>query len=114
MVFNRKTVALATIVVGLSSGTLLAAGGSAGRLHVMWGNEGVDLARTTAERRVHRLAYDRDILKFDAPWEGDGCCNPCFIVDEDEKGTLYRLYYVCWSLRRQAGRRGAGGLHGKP
>ena len=98
MVFNRKTVALATIVVGLSSGTSLAAGGSTGRLHVMWGDEGLDLARTTAERRVHRLAYDRDILKFDAPWEGDGCCNPCFIVDKDEKGTLYRLYYTCWSV----------------
>lgn len=79
-----------------------------GKLHVMWGTEGLDLAKTTAERRVHRMAYDRDILRFDAPWEGDGCGDPCFIVDQDEKGTLYRFYYLCWSVTDVcAGRPGA-------
>ena len=74
----------------------------------MWGDEGIDLDRTTAERRVHRLVYDRDILRFDAPWEGDGCSFPCLIADEDEKGSLYRLYYTCWSVTDFcAGKKGA-------
>jgi len=88
----RKMQLLAVCVASL---VLSAVGG---QLHVMWGAEGVDDARTTAELRVHRMQYDRDILRFDAPWEGDGCGGQSFIVDQDDKGTLYRLYYICWSV----------------
>ena len=45
----------------------------ASALHVMWGDGELDLGKTTAEKRVHRMAYAGDVMKFDRPWEGDGC-----------------------------------------
>lgn len=70
---------------------------AASALHVMWGNGELDLAQTTAEKRVHRMAYAGDVMKFDRPWEGDGCGYFHIVEDVDAKGKLYRLYYMASS-----------------
>ena len=88
------------------TGKLLAASA----LHVMWGDGELDLGRTTAEKRVHRMAYAGDVMKFDRPWEGDGCGYFHVVEDADAKGKLYRLYYMASSEdgRAQLGRSETG------
>lgn len=67
-------------------------------LHVMWDDGELDLSRTTAEKRVHQGRYAGEVMRFDRPWEGDGCGFFNVVATADEKGPLYRMYYLAWSI----------------
>lgn len=72
------------------------------RLEVFWDDAIVDRAATTAERRVHQPEFAGVVMKHDAPWEGDGSDFHNILEDADEKGPLYRLYYLGWHFADQA------------
>ena len=64
------------------------------RLQVMWDDFVVDTEKTTARRVQHHPEPMETVLRMDRPWEGDGCSYMCLVPDEDEKGRLFRLYYI--------------------
>ena len=67
------------------------------KLQVLWDDYLVDLSKTTAVLTPHQAEYAGTLLKFDQKWEGDNCNYKTVIEDEDEKGKLYRMYYLAWS-----------------
>ncbi len=73
------------------------------RREFVWDGLLIDTARTTAERRVHSPVRREIAMRFDKPWEGDGC-NYLNIVYDDQK-DLYRLYYNAWEMLSNNGTR---------
>ena len=67
-------------------------------LEVFWDDHIVDTKRTTAVRQVHQPEYVGVVMTHDAPWEGDGCDFHNIVIDEDARGTLYRMYYLGWQM----------------
>ena len=67
-------------------------------LQVLWDDDVVDTQATTATRVLHHPEYAGPALVHDAPWEGDGSDFHNILTDRDEKGVLYRLYYLGWSM----------------
>lgn len=72
------------------------------RLEVFWDDAVVDLRETTAQRVVHQPEYVGVAMRHDAPWEGDGSDFHNILVDADDKGTLYRMYYLGWAFHDQS------------
>ncbi|MBQ0031203.1 MAG: hypothetical protein KBT68_00210 [bacterium] len=63
---------------------------------VFWDDYLVDTAMSTATRVLHTPEYAGIAFDHDEPWEGDGSDFHNIVVDEDEKGRLYRMYYLGW------------------
>lgn len=68
------------------------------RLAVFWDDYLVDTRLTTTHRQVHQPEYAGAVMVHDRPWEGDGCDFHNILVDKDELGTVYRMYYLGWQM----------------
>ena len=66
------------------------------RLQVLWDDYLVDLPKTTAVLTPHQAEYVDTVMTFDKKWEGDNCNYKTLVEDVDEKGKLYRMYYLAW------------------
>lgn len=61
---------------------------------VFWDDYLIDTEKTTAVRRLHSPVRRECVLRFDSPWEGDGCNYQNILADDG----LYRMYYLGWSM----------------
>ena len=66
------------------------------RREFVWDDFIIDIKKTTAERRVHNPVRREDVIVFDKPWEGDGCCYFNTVYDEEKHS--YRMYYAAWEM----------------
>lgn len=87
---------LAIAGIGLASVSFSATVECGDRLQVMWDDWIVDTNKTTAVRQLHQPTYAGVAMLHDDAWEGDASSWHNIVVDSDEKGTLYRMYYLGW------------------
>lgn len=66
------------------------------RREFVWDEYMVNTQRTTAVRRIHEPTRKEASMKFDRPWEGDGCNYYCTVYDDVK--NVYRMYYNAWEM----------------
>lgn len=69
-----------------------------GKRELFWDDYMTEPELTTASLRLHKPTKREKVLVLDKPWEGDGCDYYNLMEDEDEKGKLYRMYYLGWYM----------------
>ena len=72
-------------------------------LQPLWDAYLVNTAKTDAVLTPHRPEYAGVVFKMDRQWEGSACCYCNILKDEDEKGALYRMYYLARHIGRFPG-----------
>lgn len=61
-----------------------------------WDDHILNMEKTTAPHLVHHPLRMLPLMKFDKPWEGDGC--GAFSIVFDPQLNRYRIYYEAWQM----------------
>lgn len=64
------------------------------RLQLLCDRSLVDNRSTSAVQLWHKPSFAGMVLRHDQPWEGDYCGYHSIVQDVDEKGPLFRIYYI--------------------